>query len=367
MNHLTKKKMKRLIYKPGSILVTALLLSAGTLFSQEVSKEYHKEFSAGPNTTLDVSNRYGDVFIETWDQNQIVIDVKVTVVLPSRERAEKLMSYIDVIFEQKGDIVSAKTVIDERFTYSGWGSPSRRFSIDYKIRMPEKNNLVLANRYGNTDIADIAGLVKIDIKYGNLVADNLKRGDEKPVNTLNLSYGKAEIKSAGWLDITSRYSGGLDVYKSQAVLLDSRYSKIRFGEVSSLVADTKYDNIRIDKINNLVINGGYDDIVVGTLNRKLKFEGSYGSFTAEFIPKGFESIEIDTRYIGVRLGIDSSASYELNARLSYGSLKYDESSLRVKNRIIQNTSTEISGIIGNENAPLSRVNISSSYGTIRLN
>ena len=366
MKILKQKKMKRLICKSGIVFVTALLLTTGALLSQEVSKEYHKEYNAGPNTTLDVSNRYGDVFIETWDQNKIVIDVKVTVALPSRERAEKLMSYIDVIFEEKGDVISARTVIDDRFTFSGWGSPSRRFSIDYKIKMPESTNLALANRYGNADLYDLSGLVRIDIKYGNLIAGNLKRGDEKPVNSLNIAYGKAEIKSVGWLDLTARYSGEINIIKGQAVLLDSRYSKIKLGEISSLVADSKYDNIRIEKINNLVLSCGYDDVVVGTLNRKLKVEGSYGSFTAEQISKSFESIDVDTRYIGVRLGIDSNASYEINARLSYGSLKYDENNIKVNRRIIQNTSTEISGIIGNENSPVSKVNISSSYGTVRL-
>lgn len=366
MKNLKQKKMKRLIYKSGSILVAALLLSTGVLVSQEVSKEYHKEYNAGPNTTLDVSNKYGDIFIETWDQDKIVIDVKVTVVLPSRERAEKLMSYIDVLFDEKGDVISARTVIDDRFTFSGWGSPSRRFSIDYKIKMPERTNLALANRYGNTDLDDLSGLVRIDIKYGNLIASNLKRGDERPVNSLNIAYGKAEIKSVGWLDLTTRYSGETNIFKSQAVLLDSRYSKIKLGEISSLVADSKYDNIRIDNINNLVLSCGYDDVVIGKLNRKLKVEGSYGSFTAEQISRGFESIDVDTRYIGVRLGIDSDASYEINARLSYGSLKYNEDNIKVNRRIIQNTSTEISGIIGNENSPASKVNISSSYGTVRL-
>lgn len=367
MKNLKQKKMKRLIFKTGSVFVTALLLSTGALMSQEVSKEYHKEYNSGPNTRLDVNNKYGDILIETWDQNKIVIDVKVTVVLPSKERAEKLLSYIDVLFEEKGDVISAKTVIDDKFTFSGWGSPSRRFSIDYKIKMPESANLALVNRYGNTDLDDLSGHVIIDIKYGNLLAGNLKRGDQKPVNSLNIAYGKAEIQSVGWLDLAVRYSGEINIYKSQAILLDSRYSKIRLGEISSLVADSKYDNIRIEKINNLVLNGGYDDVVVGTLNRKLKIEGSYGSFTAEQISKDFESIDVDTRYIGVRLGIESNASYELNARLSYGSLKYDEDNIKINRRIIENTSSEIAGIIGNENSPASKVNISSSYGTIRLN
>jgi hypothetical protein len=186
------------------------------------------------------------------------------------------------------------------------------------------------------------------------------------LNYIILAYGKAEIGSAGWLDIMLRYSGNFQIEESQALLLDSKYSKIYIEETSSLVGETKYDNIDISKINNLVLDAGYSDINIGELSKKLKFEGGYGNLSVESIPEGFESIETDSRYIGVKLGIDNDASYQLDARLSYGSLKFDESNFQHERRIVENNSSETTGIVGKESSPLSKVKINASYGSVRL-
>jgi hypothetical protein len=362
-----KQTMDRPIYKSGLLLLAAVFLSAAALTAEEVTKEFHKQYRAGTGTTLDINNRYGHVIVETSNSDQIQIDVKVTVDFPGRERAEKLLSYIEVQFSESGDVVSAKTVIDDRFSFSGWGGGSRRFSIDYNIKMPDDINFTLANRYGDSDLEEIKGLVKLDIKYGNLKADNLSRGNKKPINYLSLAYGKAEIGSAGWLDVVLRYSGNFAIDKAQALLLDSKYSKIQIRDISSVVGNCKYDNIRIEKINNLVLDAGYADVNIGELSKKLKFDGGYGSVTVDRIEKGFESIESQTKYISVRLGIDPGASYKLDANLSYGDLKFDEDNFHNERRIVQNNSTEISGFFGNETSPSSTVKVTSSYGTVRLN
>ncbi len=317
------------------------------------------------NTTLDISNKYGDVTVETSDQNQVTIDVKVTVELPNREKAEKLLSYIDVQFSEGQDLISAKTVIDEKFNFTGWGD-SRKFSIKYNIKMPAGLNFTMSNRYGNTELEELTGLVNLNIKYGNLTAEALTRGNEKPLSHLSLAYGKASITTAGWLDIQVRYSGNLEIGKSQALLLDSRYSRMQLGETSSLVGTSKYDNLKIENINNLVLDAGYSDVVVETLNKKLKFDGGYGGLTVEEIPAGFESIETDTRYIGVKLGIDSNASYNLDAKLSYGDLKFNEDNFQNQKRIIQNNSNETAGIVGKESSPTAMVKVIASYGSVRL-
>lgn len=359
--------MDRPTYKSGLLLLAAVFLSTAALTAEEVTKEFHKQYKAGTGTTLDINNRYGHVIVETSDGDQIQIDVKVTVDLPSRERAEKLISYIDVQFAESGDVVSAKTVIDDRFSFSGWGGGSRRFSIDYNIKMPADINFTLANRYGDSELEEIKGLVKLDIKYGNLKADNLSRGNDKPLNYLSLAYGKAEIGSAGWLDVVLRYSGNFSIDRAQALLLDSKYSKIEIRDISSVVGNCKYDNIRIEKINNLVLDAGYADINVGELSKKLKFDGGYGSVSVDRIGKGFESIESQTKYIGVKLGIDPEANYRLDANLSYGDLKFDEENFHNERRIVQNNSTEVSGVVGKETSPSSTVKVTSSYGTVRLN
>jgi uncharacterized lipoprotein YehR (DUF1307 family) len=358
--------MKKQAYKSAFLLLTSIILLTAASFGQEATKEFNKEYTAGPNTTLDISNKYGDVVVETSDQNQITINVKVTVHMPNKERAEKLLSYIDVQFAQNGDVISAKTLIDDKFSFTGWSGEGRRFSINYNVKMPDRINFTLANRYGNNDLGEIKGLVNLDIKYGNLTADGFSRGNEKPWNSLNLAYGKADIASAGWLDITSRYSGSLQIEKCQAILLDSKYSKLQIGETGSLVGGSRYDNLRIGSINNLVLDAGYSDVNVETLSKKLKFDGGYGGLSVNRIPAGFESIETDTRYIGVKLGIDENASYKLDANLSYGDLKFNEENYRNEKRIVHNTSNETAGIVGKESSPSATVTVKASYGTVRL-
>jgi hypothetical protein len=358
--------MKKSDYKAGILLFIALTIVPLTLKAEEVTKEFHKEYKAGPNTTLDINNKYGDVVIQSWENDQVVIDVKITVELPNQEKAQKLLSYLDVQFSESGNLISAKTVIDDKFSFTGWGGDSKKFSIDYNIKMPAATALTLVNKYGNTDIDELHGLVDLDIKYGNLTAGKLTRGNVKPLNNLNLAYGKGTIDEAGWLDITMRYVGSFSIEKSQALLLDSKYSKLSLGETSSIVGESKYDNIRIDKINNLVLENGYCDVKVGELTKKLTFNGSYGSFEVESIPAGFDALETDTRYLGIKLGIDESASYRLDAKLSYGGLKYNEDKFKNQKRIIENNRSELSGTIGDEDNPASSVNVNSSYGSIRL-
>lgn len=161
------KKMKRMMakaYKSGAIFLSLLFLSAAQLAAQEeVSKEFHKEYTAKQGMMLNLNNRYGDIVIQTSESDQLVINVTVTVKYPNKEKAEKLLGYIDVQFEQGENTISAKTIIDDKFNFSGWGD-NRRFSIDYDVKMPSWMDLTLLNRYGNTDLDDLSGLVQLDIK-----------------------------------------------------------------------------------------------------------------------------------------------------------------------------------------------------------
>ena len=360
-----KRKMKKSIYKSGLFFFISLFLISSTIFADEVTKEFHKEYTAGTKT-LQISNKYGDVVIQSWDKDEIIIDVKVTVNMSNKERAQSFMDKIDVQFSEGTNVISAKTVIDDNFNFSGWGD-SKRFRIDYNIKMPVGTDLILSNKYGNTDIDELHGLMDLDIKYGNITAGKLTRGNIKPLSQLNLAYGKGTIDETGWLNLTERYVGSLEIAKSQAILLDSKYSKIILGETSSIVGESKYDNIKIENIKNLVLENGYTEVNIGELTKKLNYTGSYGSFTIDRIPAGFESLDVETHYMGVKLGIEESASFKLDAKVTYGGLKYNEDNFKNQRRIVENNSQEVSGIVGKEENPSSKVNVRASYGTVKLN
>ena len=121
-----------------------------------------------------------------------------------------------------------------------------------------------------------------------------------------------------------------------------------------------------ESINNLVLENGYTEVNIGTLTKKLEYDGSYGSFSIDRIPAGFESIDVVTRYMGVRLGIEENANYNLEARVTYGGLKYNEDNFSAQRRIIENNSNEVTGTVGKEGTA-ARVRVVASYGTVRLN
>jgi hypothetical protein len=361
-----REKMKTLKFKSASLLLASVILSAALNGQTELKKEYHREFTVTPSMVLDLSNKYGDIDIQTSETGRVIIDVRVTLRYPNREKAERLFSYIDVEFSEDPDRISARTVISSKFSYSGWSSDSRRFRIDYNVKMPEDMDLTLVNRYGNTILDDLSGHAALDIKYGNLTAGKLLRENEKPLNSIILAYGNGSVEQAGWLDAVFRYCSNFRISKSQALLIDSRYSKIQLGTVSSLVGDLKYDNLRIDKINNLVLNSGYTVTNIGTLTRKLEFDVSYGSCSIERVPAEFESIDLKSRYTSVSIGIDDDANYRLNGTASYGGLKFRESKYRNVMRKAEGSSTTVDGIIGNEESPASRVKIDAAYGSVKL-
>jgi hypothetical protein len=356
--------MKRSAYKQALLLLLPFLL-IGNITAQEVHKEFHQEYNAGANTTLEINNKYGDVVIDSWDQDKVVIDVKVTVEMPNQEKAQKLLDMINVEFSGTDSQITAKTVMDKSFNFSGWGN-NKRFSIDYSVKMPVETALTLVNRYGDSEIDELHGLTNVDVKYGDINIGKLTRGNEKPLNRISIAYGKGTIEEAGWLDLYLRYAGSSEIAKAQALLLDSRYSHLSLGEVSSVVGDNKYDKLNIDKINNLVLQSGYTETRVGTLSKKLEYDGSYGSFSVDDIPANFESVDVNTRYMGVKLGIEDGANYYLQGKVSYGGLDYNEDNFTNKKRIIENNSQEIEGFVGKNESPSSRVNVTASYGSVRL-
>jgi hypothetical protein len=345
-----------------------LLSVSTTLFAQVVTREHLKEFTVNPTTTFAINSKYGNVVIESWDKNQIVIDVKITVIMPNARIAEEALSYIEVWFSENNStgVINATTHFDSKLN-NIWNGKGDNITVNYNVKMPVNTTLSLINNYGNTTINELSGLVNIDIRYGNLTVGKLTRGNERPMNKISLGYGNGSIEDAGWITLIPHYVGSLNISKCTALLInDSRYSKLNFGEISSIVGESKYDNIRVDNIRNLDLDSRYTTTNIGTLTNSLKLDCGYGAFTVDYIPTGFESLNVETAYAPVKMGIADNASYELNGEVRYGRINYDENKFDVMRRIQENNSLRIVGIMGRETAPTSTVRIEARYATVQL-
>jgi len=330
----------------------------------EVNKKFNKEFSSQGKDLLSVDNRYGDVKVESWNENRVVIDVLVTIEHPDRDKAEKLLSMIEVEFTENDNTIGAKTVIDSKFSFKGWGD-NYKFSIDYVVKMPVKLNFNVVNRYGSVDIDELSGHADISVKYGSLFVGKLTRENEKPLNKISLGYSKAEIIEMGWTELYLRYCGRTNIGTAQAVMIDSRYSKLEIENVGSVVLDSKYDNINITSLKNLVSESGYTSYNLGTVSGKLDIETGYGSVEVDKLVNGFESVDITSKYCSVKIDVDENASYQFNAGVQYGGLSFNEDNAEIMSRIYENNSKNVKAIIGGKNAS-SVMNIQTSYGSVKI-
>ncbi|MCF8222253.1 MAG: hypothetical protein K9J25_03835 [Bacteroidales bacterium] len=348
------------------LFVQLILLITVAVYADEVQKKFSKEYDAKGIKELEISNRYGDVEFVNTDNNKISIVVDVQVYHPNNNKAEKLLSLIDVEFSKDDNTIEARTVIDRQFKLNNIGS-GRGFSIDYRVEMPGNLNLDVVNRYGTIKAGDLSGHVDIRIKYGSLFITSLTRDNQEPLNSIDAEYlHVADINNAGWLELDMRYVSKLNIGQAQALLINSRYStNNNIGTVSSVVIDSKYDKYNIENLKNVVAESGYTNYDFGTVAKTLDIETKYGSIKADKILKDFDMVRAYVEYATVRLSFEEDASYRLDADTRYCSLSFDERNADILRRIEDSHSKTVEAIIGNKNTD-SKVRIDANYGSVKL-
>lgn len=333
---------------------------------EKVEKTYNKEYSANENSQLYLENKYGDVDVRNWDKNQVTIDVLITVEHRDLERAKKLLSYLNVEFNQSGDKIEAVTQIDNKFSKSNWslfGNNNKEFSIDYTVNMPHYVNIELKNKYGDTFLDELSGYANLYVKYGSLKVNKLLRGHKDPCNEIYVGYGKAEVTEVNWLKLDISYSK-IEFGSAKALMVQSKYSKLYLDNGSSLVAESKYDKYQSGEVNNFVFTGKYGSLKLDRVNKKLELNTKYTGCSIDYIPSGFEKIEIENEYAGIKIGIDSDASYKIDGEAKYGKI-HIPSNAKVS-RIEENTELTINGLVGTDQNTSSVVKIYTRYGSVHL-
>ena len=336
-------------------------------YANKLNKTFKQEFKADKESIVKINNRFGQVSIENWENNSVLIEVEVTIEHPSRDRAERMLSAISITLEQVGKEIRGITQIDDKLIRSvsniNFGSSSKEIRIDYKVKMPKHLNVNLTNKYGDIFIDELTGHSKIDLKYGNLKANRIIYGSSDPLAMLTLGYGNASIDEVDWMRFDIKYAN-VDIVKSKALVVLSKYSKISVDMASSMVVDSKYDTYTIGTIANLVGDSGYTTYRLKKLDKKLDVRTRYGDVRIEDVANTFESITFEGSYASLYAPIASSVSYQFDGEASYGGLNYNTPA-RV-NRIESSNKLSVNGRVGERENPNAMVKVRVRYGSARL-
>ncbi len=319
--------MKTMLYKAIVVLLLVpVAMSANhNKWKGKYTKEktIKKEFDVSANATLEVDNSYGNISITSWNQNRVVIEVKIKTNGNNEEKVQKKLDQIDVDFEASNSMVSAHTTFDKNKGKSWWNSWSKnnnvRMQVNYTIKVPVSNNIDISNDYGGISLDKIDGDAKINCDYGSLDIGELN-GD---YSYLNFDYTQnSEIEYMKGGKINADYSG-FTLGKVGDLILNADYTSSTINEANNIRYNCDYNSLKIGKANNIEGNSSYLAMRLGTISGNVEASLDYGSLKIERLTASPKNLRIRGDYCGIKIGYDSSLSFDFEISLEYAGLKSD--------------------------------------------
>lgn len=331
------------------VLSTMLVSASGADYSKNIRKAWAKSSV----TALNVTNKFGEIKINDLGGDSITIKVIVTVENSSVSKAKDIMDMIHIKFAKSGGMVSAQTIIEDKFR------SKQSFTIDYLINIPKDRDLDITNRYGNVIVNDLEAKGTFNVSYGNLTAGKLKMPSGSPVSIV-VKYGKADIETINNAHMDFEYSK-LYVGVIDNLVIDMKYSTLNIHKTKNLTLNSKYDGINIDEIDNLKSVSKYTNYKIGVLNGSFNLDTGYGSVRISKVNSKFDEIRIVSSYGGINIGLND-LSYQLKADCSYCDVDYPADRYK-GDKIRDNQRFSLSGNVGTGGGSVS---ISSRYGGVKL-
>jgi hypothetical protein len=350
--------MKRRRFRIGVLLVLASCISAAVIAgpSKDFEKIIEQEYPISADGRLEVLSKYGNVDVKTWSEMKVKIVVTIKVDARNQEKADEVLSRINVNFSNTSSLVRAATEISTEKSWSKWfGSNSDQFEINYNILIPESLNVSVVNKYGAIYLASIDGSAEIKLKYGKLQLEGIG-GDLD----LSMGYSKGSLTSSGNLDLSLSYSNlksgdlGNIIIESKyshfeatsagTIQSSSSYDEYDIGKAISMSNVGKYDNMSLGDISEVTMTTKYTHLDIGKLTDKAALNFKYGGIKIGRVSAGFSRIEIESGYTSVTMTVDPTAKFNLDATGKYSGVKY--TNLEVYQDIRANSDIRVKGYRG---------------------
>ncbi|AWA30685.1 hypothetical protein HYN48_11640 [Flavobacterium magnum] len=338
-----------------SIAVTVFMLSgcfasAGDALIKK-DKKISKAYNVNADAIADIQNKYGNVYVATWDENKIQIDVVITVEGRDEKKVDKRLNAIDVSFEALKAKISAKTI------FGSDGVNNTNMEVNYTVRIPKNGRIDLDNRYGNIIVDRIAGASDIDCHYGNLTVGELQDDN----NNIRLKYcDKVTIGYAKTMMLDSQYSNTI-LKKVGNIIFNGDYSNLNCQDAGNVIYKSDYGELLLGEVDDITIKGDYIGIKIGKLNKNLVSNTDYSNMSIGVAAKA-NNIAINGSYSNFEIKYDTDYNFDFDIVLKYTELK--SSGLTFQSRKESVSSAAYKGFY--KTAGKNKLSISLEYGDLKL-
>ncbi len=352
--------MKKLAFKQHLPFLLIIIFFASSVLAHAESEKrrtINKTYQVSGSTMIKLSNSFGKMHVETWDKNEVKVNIEIITRASNDERAQDLLDKIDIQIDDDNPSSSLSFVTSIGNNKSGRNTS---FEINYDVSMPKTNSLDLKNSFGDAYLGDMTGDVDLNVQYGNLKAgklsgdcdvklsfgsgfseiDAIKKGD------LKVSYSKLGVEEMGEMDVHSSFST-FETVKAVSMDLIAKYGEVEIEEIDVLEADVNFSGFELGKVN-----------------KSLVLDIDYGGSVEIGLSKSVKLLDIKSSFGPVNINLESGINASVEASMSFCSLRYDEDQIEFSKIIKDNTSSQYEGKIGSGAGTV--IKIVSKYGNVRL-
>ena len=271
------------------------------------TKNIRKALAADQNTSVEITNKYGNVEVENWDKDSVVIAIEVKASAKKLDVAWEMVESTNFNIGGNRSYVFAETTFGSNGSFIKKGfqdlnyqlNGNRELQVNYKVFIPEGCRLVVNNKFGNILLPNLTGAVRIDLAHGDLRAPSIAES-----RNLTVKYGKVNIRElmkgrvqveyaelyldlAGEIEVSGRASE-IHIEEAEKLTLSSQADKLYLGRIGSLDGRCRLSTVKVDELKeNLNLNTNYGSLTVDRIGpdcRNVFLSGNFTDFMLAFDP-----------------------------------------------------------------------------------
>ena len=322
-------------------------------------KTIKKEFDVNSDALFKVKNSYGNLNITSWNQNKVMIEVRIKTNGNNEEKVKERLNEIDVDFENSASLVSAITRFGHRSKGWNWNWGKRNnvnVQVNYTIKLPVKNSVHLSNDYGNIYLDRIDGHAKISCDYGKMEIGELHGRN----NELRFDYtSRSSFEYINSAEIIADYSG-FTIEKAGDLNIKADYTNASISEMDNLDYASDYGSMEVGHVKNVNGVGDYIGVKLGQVEGNVNITADYGSVKIARMVDGDVTIRSD--YTGIKMGYAADYYFDFEISTEYASVS-GKDDFEINIRKEKSSEKYYKGYHGKSNSG-NHVSINSEYGGI---
>lgn len=320
-----------------------------TLTFKGTTSEYDK---------VNISNKYGKIHINTWDKNDITVEVEIVAHASTEAKAEKLLQGIDIQQLAKDKTLILNTITTKSNTSSG--NSFKGMEINYVVSMPKQLALQVKNSFGDIYIDDFKGGTDLNVSYGSMKINRLDGTDNK----LKVAFGSCTADYIKEAKYNISYST-LKLDKGDKLDFKTDFSTLNLENMGDMLLNSRYDNIDIEQVNSLKGDARFTKINIEKVNERVEMTAQYcDNFEIEDVAKNFKLIDLNSKFGSIEVSFSEGTSFDFDTDFRFGDLRIDRDVAKFNVTERQNHSNSYKGTYGKSQGGI--VKIKAEYGDARL-